>query len=315
MPPLSVHSLLLTTLGAAFASWAVFPGWRRLCLRWNWVDDPGHRKIHTTPTPLAGGWSVLSGLLFAIALTALFLPHGTVLSPRLPLVHLILPAIALFALGAWDDRVEISPAIKFAGQTLAAVLVVGVTGLRLPLPVPSPILLNALTVLWILSVTNAFNLSDNMNGLCSGLTVIAAGLVAWHNFIPQPGVALLAALIAGSFLGFLPWNYPRASAFLGDAGSHLAGFLVALLTLLSTSADGAANPSYRRLLPGLLVVAVPLVDVAQVFIHRTAHGRPFWIGDTNHLSHRLARTPLGRAGAVAVLWIAALVVGSLAAVL
>ena len=311
MPVLSVHSLLLTTLGTAVASWAVFPAWRRWCLKHRWVDDPGHRKIHVAPTPLAGGWSVLTGLLIAVGVAFLVFPHVSSKAPSLPLPTLLIAAVALFALGAWDDRVEIPPALKFTGQTLVTAGVVFLTGLRLPLPIESPALLATLTLLWVLTVINAFNLSDNMNGLCSGLAAIAAGLVALRSVHHQPDVALLGGVVAGAFAGFIPWNYPRASAFLGDAGSHLAGFLVGILTVATRPEGNPATPSFHGFLPAILIVAVPLIDVAQVFVHRTVHGRPFWVGDTNHLSHRLSRTALGRPGAVAALWMAALWIGAL----
>ena len=164
-----------------------------------------------------------------------------------------------------------------------------------------------------LTVTNALNLSDNMNGLCAGLGAIAAFFLA--AFAARHGQYLVGAFgfaILGALLGYLPFNYPRASVFLGDAGSHLVGFLLAVLSILPHFYAERHDATNRlAVLNPILVLAIPLLDVAQVTIYRTATGKPFWIGDTNHLSHRLSRTRLGKAGAVATLWIAALLIGAL----
>ena len=106
-------------------------------------------------------------------------------------------------------------------------------------------------------------------------------------------VAITGFLMCGALVGFLPWNFPRARSFLGDAGSHLVGYLLAVLA-------------------PLLVLAVPLLDLAQVCLYRTWHKKPFWIGDTNHLSHRLTRAGLSRTQAVLILWLLAAMIGAVA---
>lgn len=316
-----VAALVLAALGTA----VTLPSWRSFCTRHGWVDDPGHRKIHAERTPLAGGWAVFTGLAGALALGALavvlgwagaeatpLLAHG--LGRRLPqLVALVVGAVAMLGIGAWDDRRELRPGVKF-GLQAAVALGVALAGVRITLFVPSLAFSLAVTVAWILAVTNAMNLNDNMNGLCTGLSATAAlafSLVAARH--GQYLVGTFGFAVAGAFLGFLPFNFPRASAFLGDAGSHLAGYLLATMAILPhfySGRDGAARP-VAVLLP-LLVLWVPFLDVAQVVVYRTLKGRPFWVGDTNHLSHRLSRTRLGRVGAVLVLWLAAIVAGALA---
>ncbi len=324
MPPFPNNAYLLAFVGALVAAALSLPLWRTLCQRWNWVDDPGHRKIHHTPIPLAGGWAVFTGLAAVLAGGALAVASGWIdaqsverlsygLGKRAPqLIAIFLGAAAMLALGALDDRFELKAPIKFGAQFLIA-LAVAAAGVRITLFIPSVVFSYAVTVLWILTVTNALNLSDNMNGLCAGLGAIAAFFLA--AFAARHGQYLVGAFgfaILGALLGYLPFNYPRASVFLGDAGSHLVGFLLAVLSILphfyaerhdATNRLAVFNP--------ILVLAIPLLDVAQVTIYRTAIGKPFWIGDTNHLSHRLSRTRLGKAGAVATLWIAALLLGAL----
>lgn len=325
MPGFPFIAYLAAFAAALVATAASMPWWRRWCTRNGWVDDPGHRKIHSSPMPLAGGWAVFTGIATAIVLGSAaiavgwsgpeanrLLSHG--LGRRAPqLVALLAGAAAMLGIGAWDDRRELRPATKLALQVLVA-LGVALAGVRITLFVPSLAFSLVATVLWILAVTNAMNLNDNMNGLCTGLAAMAAmafSLVAARH--GQYLVGTFGFAISGAFLGFLPFNFPRASAFLGDAGSHLAGYLLATLAILPhfySERHGALRPA-AVLLP-LLVLAVPFLDVAQVVAWRTLHRRPFWIGDTNHLSHRLARTPLGRVGAVLVLWSVAALLGTLA---
>ena len=158
------------------------------------------------------------------------------------------------------------------------------------------------TVLWILTVISAVNILDNMNGLCAGLGAIgAAAFAAIAAGQGQYLVASLALLAAGALAGFLPYNYPKASAFLGDSGSHLTGFLLAVLAILPHFYT-AQNPRPLAVLAPLLVLAVPLGDLVCVMWIRWRAGKPVWEGDTNHLSHRLVRRGLGKPQAVAVIW-------------
>ena len=320
-----LNAYLLAFFGALVATAASLPLWRGWCERTGLVDDPGHRKIHHTPVPLAGGLAVFTGIalvvLGSVAVVQLQLldreaadkfSYG--LGKRGPqLVAILFGALGMVLLGWWDDRHELRPAVKFAGQFAVAMLV-ATAGVRVTLFVPSLLFSYAVTVLWILTVTNALNFNDNMNGLCGGLGLIAAG---WIAFLAarngQYLVASLALLVAGALAGFLPYNFPRASVFLGDSGSHLVGYLLAVLAILPHfySAKLAA-PSRLAVLSPLFILAVPLVDLARVVCVRTLAGRPFWLGDTNHLSHRLVRAGLTKPQAVGVLWAAAVFAGSLA---
>jgi len=171
----------------------------------------------------------------------------------------------------------------------------------------------AITILWLLTVINAFNFMDNMNGLCSGLGAIGAFLfaiiAAAHG---EYLVAIIGFLMCGALAGFLPWNFPDARAFLGDAGSHLVGYLLAVMAVLPHFYT-KQNPRPLAVLSPLLVLAVPLADLAWVVLLRTRQRRPFWIGDTNHLSHRLVRAGFSQTRAVLVIWLIAAVIGALAA--
>ena len=312
------------TFFCAFATTLVaLPFWRNWCIRTNLVDDPGARKIHDRPMPLAGGYAVLTGILLPLLAGVASVKSGLLKASftsliaygmekrSLELFAIAAGAIAVTFLGWLDDRHELKPLPKFSAQFLIAVLV-AIACKRITLFVPNLAFSYAITILWLLTVMNAFNFMDNMNGLCAGLGAIAAfqfALIAASN--GEYLVALAGFLMCGALLGFLPWNFPNACAFLGDAGSQLVGYLLAVMAILPHFYT-KLNPHPLAVLSPLLVLAVPLIDLAQVVVMRTLNGRPFWIGDTNHLSHRLARAGLGKTKAVLILWLSAAVIGATA---
>jgi UDP-GlcNAc:undecaprenyl-phosphate GlcNAc-1-phosphate transferase len=315
--------------GAFLTTLLALPSWRKWCLRTNLLDDPRDRKnydapkIHDASVPLAGGFAVLTGILLPLIAGAVFIQSG---AARITFASLIahglerrgfeLAAIAAGAIGitflGWfDDKHEMKPLPKFAGQFLIALLV-AIACKRITLFVHSEVFSYAITILWLLTVINAFNFMDNMNGLCAGLGAIGAllfAVIAAAN--GEYLVAITGFLMCGALVGFLPWNFPNARAFLGDAGSHLTGYLLAVMAILPHFYT-KQNPHPLAVFSPLLVLAIPLIDLAQVVILRTLNKKPFWIGDTNHLSHRLVRAGLSRTRAVLLLWLIAAVVGVIA---
>jgi UDP-GlcNAc:undecaprenyl-phosphate GlcNAc-1-phosphate transferase len=312
------------------------PLWRLFCLRIGLVDDPGHRKIHDKPVPLAGGLAVMTGLLApTLVATALLWrpenPFQTQHAPAQPgvgtdapsfllqyglhrrsleLAGIFVGALGVLIVGCLDDLYELRPALKFTGQLLVAALVAG-GGVRITLFVPNPLFHYAITIFWILTVINAFNFIDNMNGLCTGLGAIGA----WYFAViaaadGQYLVALIAFLAFGALAGFLPYNFPNARAFLGDAGSHLIGYLLAVLAILPHFYTPRHPRKWAVLVP-LLVLAVPLLDLVWVVVLRWRKGQPFYVGDTNHLSHRLVRRGFSRTHAVLIIWALAAAAGAL----
>ena len=315
-------NFFVTAFAGAFLTTIVaLPLWRKWCLRTNLVDDPGHRKIHSSPVPLAGGFAVLTGILLPLAAGAILLKLGIVkLSYAGLIVHgidrralelavLALGAVAITMLGWLDDKHELKALPKFIGQLLIAVAVAAACK-RITLFVPSEIFSYAITILWLLTVINAFNFMDNMNGLCAGLGAIGAFIFA---FIAATNgeylVAITGFLMCGALAGFLPWNFPKARAFLGVAGSHLVGYLLAVMAILPHFYT-KENPRPLAVLAPLFVLAVPLLDLVQVTLFRTLKGKPFWLGDTNHLSHRLVRAGMSRTRAVLILWLIAAIIGA-----
>lgn len=316
-----VNIYVLSIFGAAAASALAVPWLRSWCLRSGLVDAPGPRKIHNAPIPLAGGWAVLTGvvlpwILLAVAWRTSLLSADArekisygIEHRSLQLGVVLLGAVGMVVLGWIDDKRELKPGAKFAGQFTIALLVAA-AGVRITLFIPNLVFSYLITIFWILTLINAFNFMDNMNGLCAGLGFIGAlyfgTIAAWQG---QYLVAALAFLSAGSLLGFMPFNFPRASVFLGDAGSHLVGYLMAVLAILPHFYS-AKHPNRLAVLSPLFILAVPLMDLAWVVLLRWRLGKPFYIGDTNHLSHRLVRCGLTPTCAVLCIWIFALLLGS-----
>ena len=264
------------------------------------LDIPSGYKAHATPTPLLGGLSVAAG--FAVA-ASLFAPR--VLSAN--------------AAGLYDDVVGLRPARKLGWQIGATILAGGllaVLGVRLDLFLEWPSLPQSmLTLVWIVGVTNALNLLDNMNGLCAGIGAIAAAALAVLNHgFGDTTVAVLAAALSGACVGYLPFNYPRAQSFLGDTGSMLIGFSLAALSVMGVYTNGARIPELAVLAP-LVVLTLPIVDVVIVVLLRLRVGHRPWLGDRRHVSHRLVRRRFGPPRAVALVWAMAALCGAVAVAL
>jgi len=273
--------------------------------RWRVLDRPGGYKAHAQPTPLLGGLIVAAATF--VGATWLTAARGRAETAALSAIAA--GSALIVAVGLVDDILGMGPRKKFLLQLLATASTgvwLGLLGVRLSLFLEWPSLpMIALTVVWIVGITNAFNFLDNMNGLCSGLGAITAASLAWLNW--QSGetvVALMSASLAGACLGFLPFNWPSARVFLGDAGSMFIGYMLACLSVVGVYTRGAEMPGLAVFSP-LVAFAVPVLDMVLVVLLRLRAHRPPWIGDRRHLSHRLVRRGLRPHNAVLALWGAA----------
>jgi len=312
--PVMGYALALV-LGAGLVGTALsVKPWKALYLRRRWIDEPGPRKIHTEATALSGGAAVLTGFLVATLILWIVLwmkrppaSAGADISPVM-LLGIILGAIGIFLVGFWDDVSDLRPRTKFGGQLLVAGGIVFL-GVRLPVLVEWPVFQIAASILFVVFMINAMNFLDNMNGLCAGLGAIATvSLAAWGLTMGRPMLSAICLAATGACAGFVPFNFPRAAVFLGDAGSHVVGFLAVTLALLACTPPPVAGEADRSLLP-LLVLFVPLYDIIQVVVTRSWGGRPIYMGDTNHVSHQLVRAGASPPVAVLVLWMVAIGAG------
>lgn len=311
------HYLIFLASGVAVSAGS-FPFWTRQARKWNLLDHPGPRKIHTGSIPLSGGLVISTGillpLLVAVCLSELSLLEDSFMDFSVAnlrkhttqVAAIVCGVLIMLALGVMDDFKDLSAGTKFGGQLLAAIIVAA-TGIKIEIFASDPINY-AVTILWLLTLINAFNFSDGMNGLCAGLAVISATAVAVYSLIStQYRIASLSFLIVGALIGFLPFNFPKAKAFLGDSGSHLTGYLIAVLSILSffdVRTEGIPPQENVFFLVPLLVMGGVLLDLLWVVLYRLRYKKPVHIGDTNHLSHQLVKRGFTECQAVCLLWLA-----------
>jgi len=297
-------TLFLASLAAAVV---LVPLMIRVARKVQFLDHPGPRKIHTEPIPYGGGLVVAAAVLVACYVAS---RRGLPLAPKaFPYVVYALGALVILVLGLVDDRRKLSAGFKLFVQAIVAAGV-AIGGERLRMFDIPPAISVAVTVLWILAVTNAFNLLDHMDGLSSGVALLAGS--AFLVVALQTGQPLIAAMIVpllGACAGFLLFNFPPAKIFLGDAGSLFIGFWLSCLTISFTFyVKNDRYELYTYFVP-LAILAVPLFDTASVVLIRLLNRKPLFEGDTNHLAHRLTALGMSRRGAVLTVYALTLTAG------
>ena len=320
-----VPALLISLAGTA-AMRAVAP-------RVGLIDQPAARKVHVVPTPLGGGVGIWLGVVAPLAAAhaaawlaarssgpPVWLPIPAGLRPHLEgflyrssqLWGLIGLGTVLAAVGLADDRRALHWLPRLVVQGAVAALAVFWLDVRATVFAPLPWVGGVLSVLWILVLINSFNFLDNMDGLSSGIGLIASTLTAVIMLTsagePRWFVAGILLILAGSLLGFLAHNWPPARVFMGDSGSYFMGFLVACAALLGTFYSGAGGSRHVILAP-LCVLAVPLYDFVSVMLIRLSQRRSPFHPDKSHFSHRLVELGLRPRSAVLTVHLATLTTG------
>jgi UDP-GlcNAc:undecaprenyl-phosphate GlcNAc-1-phosphate transferase len=281
----------------AFAVAAVLtPLVKRLARRVGAVDDVKERGLARDAVPLLGGLAIFGGALVA----------GLLFLPDQERTRGILEGAALItAVGALDDAVDLNPLLKLLGQAVAAVLLVraGVEVSSFTFPFLHHVDLgrsgDVISVLGLVLLMNVVNFSDGVDGLAAGVCAISAAAFAVIAFDLGRDVAgVLAATTAGAALGFLVFNFPPASIFMGDCGSNLLGLLLGAVII-----EGSLKTNALIALVGpLVVLAVPFLDTGFVVAKRIKYGRPIYRGDSNHFHHRFYRIGFSQRRTVAYLY-------------
>lgn len=269
--------------------------WGRIGQRWRLVDLPGKRRRHAAPTSRAGGVALF--LSFFIVVLVVFLIEFVFQTPAVPadarrLRGMLLGTVFVFIVGLIDDRYELKPAPQYAAQFVAALIAIThtvfiqeVTNPLAGEPQRLPdIVTFGFTVFWVMGMMNTINWLDGMDGLAAGVAAIAALLFAIHSYnlarLHEPmrvNVALFPMALAGACLGFLPFNFHPARVFMGSAGAMTLGYTLATLSILAPA----------RIATALLVMGIPIVDVAWLIFSRWRRGvRPSQAG-RDHLHFRL----------------------------
>jgi UDP-GlcNAc:undecaprenyl-phosphate GlcNAc-1-phosphate transferase len=301
---------------------------RRWAVNTDFVARPRADRYHRSVIALGGGiaifWTIALFLLAGAAFVKFALAPGRLafidesvaqhaegflnMLPKLLIV--VAAAAILHFTGLWDDRKNLGPWLKLALQFAAAIIAAALADIRVEMFIENKIVTTILSVFWIVLMINAFNFLDNMDGASAGIALIATCvLMAAAIRSGQVFVTGMGAIFAGALAGFLVFNFPPAKIFMGDCGSMVIGFFVALLTLRTTYYDPQAGTSLYSVFMPAIVMAVPLYDFISVTGLRISQGKSPMVGDTQHFSHRLKRRGLSDRQVACVLYLATLCTG------
>jgi UDP-GlcNAc:undecaprenyl-phosphate GlcNAc-1-phosphate transferase len=287
-----VINLVLIFASALILVLGTTPVIRRLAGRLGMVDRPDARRVHLSPVPLLGGIAIYVGFIVGLLLFG----EGWVVSQA---ISIILGATIVSFLGVWDDRWGVRPVMKLLGQAIAASIVI-LSGVQVSF-LPNQAVNLLITFLWILGITNALNLLDNMDGLSGGVGAVAAAfflLLAALN--GQYLVASLAAALLGVCIGFLVYNFNPASIFMGDAGSMFLGFVLAVVGIKLRFPN---HPNVITWMIPVVVLGLPIFDTTLIVVSRLRRGlNPLTNPGKDHVSHRLVSLGLSHRRAVIFLY-------------
>lgn len=283
-------SLVLIPLGTFALALILTPLSIRLAYRWNLLDRPGGRRQHTGNIPRIGGMALYGSFVVAMLATrwlpATWLPASSDPKEAQRWLGLLIGVTFVALFGLLDDRFEFGAWPQYGAQLAAGVIsivfIIFIERVNNPFG-PNPIIFPRfviwlLTIFWFMGAMNTINWLDGIDGLATTVAAIVAVVLAIHMLrTQQQSVALLALALLGSTLGFLAFNFPPARVFMGSIGAYFLGYTLAALGLIA----GA------RVATVLLVMGLPVLDVAWLIFWRWRHGRPLGQGDRNHLHFRL----------------------------
>lgn len=318
----SIRAYLVVLAVVAVTTFATLFAVRRLAVRVGAVVRPDDRRVHTRPTPTLGGVAMLVGVLVGMAVAWGMGSFDAIFNGSTEPLGLVLAAIVIAIVGIIDDLRDVSAPAKMAGIVLAAsVLVIsGISILVFRVPFAGVFVLSTdwsylLSVLWVVGMANAINLIDGLDGLAAGIVAIAAGafflyahelggegLLAIGNIGP-----LIAIVVLGACIGFLPHNFHPAKIFMGDGGALLLGLLMAASTMVvggrtDRSFSGSSFFFFAPIFIPLVILGVPIVDTLFAIIRRARSRTGISTADKGHLHHRLMRLGHGHRRSVLILW-------------
>ncbi len=322
---MNAFTLIVTFLLSTLTAGLVTPLVTRLATHVGMVDDIGDRRMHARPKPRIGGVAVFLGFAFALfGVVGYLIANHRLLD--LDSIHdvlgLLFGGTLILTVGLWDDIMGLRPRAKFLAQLVVAAisLLYGfvIQGLDNPFHrgdyIHFPYWVSAiLTLAWYVSMMNAINFIDGLDGLLSGLTAISGtALLIIEMTHGHPELALVLAALVGASLGFLPFNFNPAKIILGDCGALFIGYIFATVSIIGVSKTAI---SISLLIP-LVVLALPIVDTAATIVRRTRAGRKITEADRGHFHHQLIfRFGLNVRQAVLLIYIVCIALGALAMLL
>lgn len=312
---------------AAIISLILTPFFMKIAIKTGFYDIPKGQdhKRHKSPTPLLGGlaifasWSLCITICVLIARSGMIsgglgakinLYLGGIFSVYRNLFFIVLGALLAVLLGLYDDKWNMMAITKLAGQIVIAIIAVTWGDVKVSIFLPYPLLSWVLSILWIVAIMNAVNFFDNMDGLAVGVATIAFTLFTLAAYAGgQYFVAALGAVSAGATVGFWFYNHSPAQIFMGDSGSHFLGYLMAVMGVLVTYYNPDQTLTRFSILVPLFILSIPIFDLLAVVVIRLKLGKPVYIGDHNHISHRFVAMGMNRKTAVLCVHLLALAIG------
>lgn len=280
---------LIPFLLALLLSFFLTPIIIRISNKYGFIVEPREDRWHKKPTALLGGIGIF---------LAFIIPYLIFIPLNKFAIGILLCMLIIFTLGLLDDILSLAPQLKLVIQLVVAIIVI-LFGITIKI-IPNPLIAIPLTILWVVGITNALNILDNMDGLAAGISFIAASSIfiyslSYNLILP----AILSAILAGATLGFLRYNFNPAKIFMGDCGSLFLGFTLSLITIIGTWRT-VTNLLLALMVP-LAIMIIPIFDMALVTFTRTSHGRAMFRGGKDHSSHRLVFLGFSEKRAVLVL--------------
>lgn len=304
---MTMFKIIVGLFATMLVSAAITPLVRRLAFVLGAVDKPNARRVNKKAMPSMGGLAIFIAFTFGtfVLLRGQFPTHE--------LFSLFLAECVIIITGMIDDIKELSPKQKMLGILIAALVVYFLAGIRmniLTIPLVGTFELGWLsfpiTVFWILAITNAVNLIDGLDGLATGVSIIALftmGVIAYFFLaITNVSVSIMIFCLAAALIGFLPHNFHPAKIFLGDTGALFIGFMIAVLSL-----KGLKNVTFITLLIPVIILGVPITDTVYAMLRRILNKKPISQADKHHLHHRLMQLGLSHRQTVLVIYGLALV--------
>lgn len=293
-----VLSLILTPIVIKFS------------IKHGFVDIPkDSRRVHSKPMPRIGGVAIVSSMFIGFLIYFLVTKDIPSIALSKKFLGYALGGLSIFLMGLIDDIFTLRARKKFIFQLVAGILVyafgIRVSGIRIPFLIPETVGVNAvldflLTMAWVLSVTNAVNLIDGLDGLADGITIISATslLIVFSTTSLSLDAIIITAILLGATLGFLPYNFNPAKTFMGDVGSNFLGFTLACVSLMGF----AKGYTIIAILTPILALGIPLFDAGFAMVRRFIKGVPLLKPDGGHIHHRLIKRGFSQRQAVLILY-------------
>ncbi|RCX14328.1 UDP-GlcNAc:undecaprenyl-phosphate GlcNAc-1-phosphate transferase [Anaerobacterium chartisolvens] len=319
-----IYEYFISFILSFIVAFSATPIAKKVAFKWGAIDVPrDNRRMHKKPIARLGGLAIVSGFLVAILFTSvsLYISASSAFKPNFQFIGFLVGVLIITVIGIIDDIKQVRARYKLVFQITAA-CIVAFTGTRIGFvtnPFSSigiselnPVISYGITILWIVGITNAVNLIDGLDGLAAGVSSIASLSLFFISIILERwDIAIVTAALAGSALGFLPYNFNPAKIFMGDTGSNFLGFALGVISIQGTLKSYAA---IAIAIP-LLVLGLPLFDTSFAIIRRIINKKPIMEPDRGHLHHRLIDMGLSHRQSVVVMYTVSATLGLCAIVL